>query len=134
LQELLKEPLSNKDAYSPPTLRKMNFVWSKLADIINGKRKMVRFDKQLQEYSKELPQPLIDLIYHIIIQDKIFIPENRPLYFEEMSKFLGLKIEYFEVNEQQAIKNFTYGEESKTSIKLGYLKQDNTFVNVAKLP
>jgi hypothetical protein len=48
LQEQLKGPLSDKEAYSPPIFRKMNFVWNKFDDIIYGKRKVVRFDKQMQ--------------------------------------------------------------------------------------
>lgn len=83
---------------------------------------MVRFDKQLQEYFKEAPQSFLDLLYKIILQEKVMVVENKPLYFEDLSSFLTLKIEYFEVNEQQNIKNFVYGGTEKYSIKIGFIK------------
>jgi hypothetical protein len=45
-----------------------------------------------------------------------------------------LKIEYFEVNEQHNIKISVYGENQKYSMKVGYLKSENQYVNVGKLP
>jgi hypothetical protein len=76
---------------------------------MNGKRKTVRFDKQLQEYYKELPQVFLDLLYNIILQGKMMLVENKAIYFSELSSFLTLKIDYFEVNEQQIIKTYKYG-------------------------
>lgn len=43
LQEATREALADKSKYSESAGRKVNFVWSKLDQIIYGKRKMIRF-------------------------------------------------------------------------------------------
>lgn len=39
--------MSKKD-HTPQEMRKMHFVWGKFDEIVSGKRKIVRFDKQMQ--------------------------------------------------------------------------------------
>lgn len=73
----------------------MTFVWTKFEETISGKRKAVRFDKQLQEYFKELPQVFVDILYKIITQGTDLLTENISLYFEDLSQLLTLKVDYF---------------------------------------
>jgi hypothetical protein len=43
LQDHLKDHFVDKQTYSTPVLRKMNYIWNKFEDIISGRRKVVRF-------------------------------------------------------------------------------------------
>ena len=47
---------------------------------------------------------------------------------------MAIKIDYFELNNQDVLKMTTFGSEYKQSFKMGCLTNDNVFVFVVKMP
>ena len=69
LTESMKAPLSDKQLFTEPMLRRVRTLWDKMELTINGKRKMIRLEKQLQDNFKDMPQFIMDAMYRIIVSE-----------------------------------------------------------------
>lgn len=116
-------------------LRRVRTLWDKMEQTINGKRRIIRFEKQLQDSFKDMPQFIIDTMYRIIISEHVIASEDPVAYCNEVAKLLGIKIEYFTIDAKEQLEFKTFGEENiELTMKLGLFTKDKIFGYVSRLP
>lgn len=60
--------------------------------IVSGRRKMVRFERELMIGFKDIPQSVIDIFYNVIVQDEEIKTEDIPTYLTTISELLKIKV------------------------------------------
>ena len=88
----MKAPLSNRDLFTEPMFRKIRNLWDKMEQTVSGKRRIIRFEKQLQECFKDMPQFIMDILYGIILNQAKIGTEHIEGYLKEVSHRLGVRI------------------------------------------
>ena len=58
-------------------LRKVRNLWDKMDQVVAGTRRIVRFEKQLQDSFKDMPQFILDLLFVIIVNHSN-LPSSTP--------------------------------------------------------
>jgi len=53
---------------------------------------MIRFEKQLQDSFKDMPQLIMDTMYNIIVSEHEIATDIPTIFCEEIAKLLGIKI------------------------------------------
>jgi predicted Zn-dependent protease with MMP-like domain len=115
-------------------LRKVRNLWDKMEQLVSGRRRVVRFEKQLQDCFKDMPQMIIDLLYKIIFNGDDIPTDSPASYLETVTGLLGLKVEYFTISEKEQLEFFTFGDSSELTLRFGLFQRDGIFGYVGKLP
>ena len=106
----------------------------KMEQVVSGRRKVVRVQKQMQDSFKDLPVVIVDSLYEIILQSRNFPVENQQRYLHEISMFLNIRIDFFELDSNDNVKVTAFGEEFQARMRFGFFKQESVFGYVSKMP